>query len=64
MKFKTVYNKHTGKIYEFEYKDNGEIIIISQERYNIDDLIVSMVDSAKIDFESGYVELPNAQKTE
>jgi hypothetical protein len=55
VKIKVVYDKRTKKMYEFTTNDLGEVEIISQYPYEMDNLIVSMVDVNLIDFENGYV---------
>lgn len=50
-KITVVVDKKTGRLIPFAYADNGEIIIASTEHFDEGDLIVTTVDSFRIDWE-------------
>jgi hypothetical protein len=63
MKIKVVYNPKTNKIYDFTEDERGAIRVIYPEN-SLNDLIVTMVDIDRIDFENNrLIEEDHAKKT-
>lgn len=55
LKVVVVMHNKTKKLIPFQYRDNGEVEILSTDpNLNVDDLIVSMVEPFFIDWENGY----------
>lgn len=58
-----VYNSKTRKLYPYRYNDYGEIVLMTTEKINLDDVHVGTTYTSNIDLETGYLkELINGKK--